>query len=355
MNSERNLVDDVLIDEIRQQPEAVKACAAGLPAQAEAFSRLRGLVTATPIVLTGMGSSFDAAEALASRLCCRGLIALAVNAAELLHFRLAMLRPGSMVMAISQSGESAELVQLAERLGRADVRLVAVTNAPESTLARCAEVSLQLGCGPEFGPSTKSIQATMIVLAVLEELLASSRPVAEVIETVSGGALLLAETISGLLRREDEIVSTLRAWLGSTESVWLLSRGQGMATAEIAALVLKEAGQLAAGAMDAGEFRHGPLELAGPRLAVAVVSVEPAVRRLEDGLLAELASHGTSVIQIGGAGSRPWPVVELPAWGSLLDAGLAVVPFQLLTWSLARERTPQPGRFAKGSKTTTKE
>ncbi|MBN9104597.1 MAG: SIS domain-containing protein [Propionibacteriaceae bacterium] len=351
---------DILITEIEQQPTAVRATADGLSDQLSAFQAVRELLGSrgsAPVVITGMGSSQDAAEALASRLARRGLATHAVNTAELVRFRLAMLRPGSVVIALSQSGESAELVRLSRELSRLDtVRLVAVTNTPESTLARRAAVSLELNCGPEQGPTTKSIQSMMIVLAVIEELAVTDRSMVEIIDLVQAHAEQLATAIADLLERREAIIGTMRDWLGESCSVWLLGRGQGLAAVETSALVLKEAGHQQAAAMDPAEFRHGPFELAGPDLAVAVVSVEPSVLELDDALLADLADHRTRVLQLGALPpDRPWPSLNLPIRDSLVDASLAVVPFQLLTWSLAVERTPEPGRFVKGGKTTTKE
>jgi hypothetical protein len=87
-----------------------------------------------------------------------------------------------------------------------------------------------------------------------------------------------------------------------------------------------------------------------------MVSIEPTVIALDDGLLTDLCEHGTRVVQIGTVvGSKPWPAVALPIQGSLLDASLAVLPFQLLTWSLASERMSEPGRFIRGHKTTSRE
>ena len=88
------------------------------------------------------------------------------DTAELLHFRLPMLRAGDDLVLVSQSGESAETVRAAERLrarGEAP-RIIAVTNDPDSSLARVADLTLQTLAGEETGPSTMTFAAALVVI-----------------------------------------------------------------------------------------------------------------------------------------------------------------------------------------------
>lgn len=125
--------------------------------------------------------------------------------------------------------------------------------------------------------------------------------------------------------------------------------------AELGALIMKEAAQVAAISMDAAEFRHGPLELAGPGLSVVVVAIEEAVRDLDERLVADLASAGSPVIVVGPVGLGARYHLPTESVDPLFDVIQAGVPLQLMTWAIAAERHEVPGVFRVGAKVTVSE
>ena len=103
--------------EIAGQPAAIRRAAAAAVDQADASPRCGPSSAArTRVVLTGMGSSYDACYPAATRLAAAGVLATMVDAAELLHFRLDALEPGTLLVCVSQSGESAETVRVVREL-----------------------------------------------------------------------------------------------------------------------------------------------------------------------------------------------------------------------------------------------
>ena len=123
-----------------------------------------------------MGSSYDACYPAIVELARAGVPAVQVDAAELLHFRSAILRPGTTLLVVSQSGESAETVRLVRDLvarpGRG--RLIGVTNGPGNTLAALADVALDTRAGEETGPSTMTFAASLVRVGALARVLAGS-------------------------------------------------------------------------------------------------------------------------------------------------------------------------------------
>ncbi len=113
-----------------------------------------------------MGSSYDACYPAVTALARAGVASFQLDAAELLHFRLAMLRGNDTLVLVSQSGESAETVRAAELLReRGDAPfIVAVTNDPASSLARLADVAVLTFAGEETGPSTMTFAAALVVV-----------------------------------------------------------------------------------------------------------------------------------------------------------------------------------------------
>jgi glucosamine--fructose-6-phosphate aminotransferase (isomerizing) len=123
------------------------------------------------------------------------------------------------------------------------------------------------------------------------------------------------------------------------------------------ALTLKEAARMPAESLQAAQFRHGPLELAGSDMATIVFATEPRTRHLELKLAGELAAAGGAVLvvsQDGEApqGARSLAIGELPAG---IAPAVAILPAQLLALQLALERGRTPGAFTLASKVTTVE
>ena len=253
--------------------------------------------------------------------------------------------PDSLLVCVSQSGESAELVRLIERLpagGRPTI--AAVTNGSANTLAAAADIALDTCAGEELGPSTMTFAGAMAVL----EALAGDPPLERAAPRDGAPA--------GRTRRAPPTTSARGSAAGPRSPC--VGRGSARAAAEMGALTLKEAARFPAESMQAAQFRHGPLELAGPHLAVMVFATEPAHPRrwswswpaswpppappCSSSARTVTARTGAEAIAVG------------PLSGGLAAAA-ATVPAQLLAWRLARCRGLTPGEFAIAGKVTTRE
>ena len=104
---------DRFVAEIAEQPQALRRAGRGLVEQSHQLGRLREAVASSrSILFTGMGSSYDACYPIVTALAGQGRACSMLDTAELLHFRMPLLRPDSLLVCVSQSGESAELVRL---------------------------------------------------------------------------------------------------------------------------------------------------------------------------------------------------------------------------------------------------
>jgi glucosamine--fructose-6-phosphate aminotransferase (isomerizing) len=334
---------DRFIEEIAGQPEAVRRAEAALARQADDVAELRrALDRPDPVIFTGMGSSYDASYPAVTTLAGRGVDCWMLDTAELLHFRMAAMRRAGVLACVSQSGESAELVRLVERLPAERPLVAAITNGTENTLARAADIALDTGAGEEHGPSTMTFAGA---LAVLDALVGDPQFERAALE------------MERLLAEPEATADRLCEWIDGRPTLALVGRGSARAAAEMGALTLKEAARFPAESLQAAQFRHGPLELAGPRLAVIVIATEPRTRDLELGLAAELAAAGAAVLVVSQDGDAPGGC-ESVAVGPLengLAAAAATIPAQLLAWRLARSRGLTPGEFALAGKVTTRE
>jgi glucosamine--fructose-6-phosphate aminotransferase (isomerizing) len=311
---------------------------------------------ASSIVLTGMGSSYDALYPAVVDLATCGRSAVMVDAAELVHFRAGILDERALVVAVSQSGESAELVRLVGELerSRSRPRLVSVTNDLANGLAACADVALDTCAGREVGPSTMTFAGSLVVLAAASAVLAGDS-VEDAVAAVRAEAGRAANAGERLLR-DPGLAGELESRLGRAVVV-LLGRGPARAAAEMGSLILKEAASVPAESLQTAQFRHGPLELAGPDLAAIIFATEPETRGLDLALAEELIDAGSAVLIVGPDTEGPSRAMRLGV-GSLhrsLAPAVSVIPAQLLAWRLALSRGRDPGMYTRASKVTTRE
>jgi glucosamine--fructose-6-phosphate aminotransferase (isomerizing) len=123
------------------------------------------------------------------------------------------------------------------------------------------------------------------------------------------------------------------------------------------ALSLKEVARLPAESLQAAQFRHGPLELAGPDLAAVIFATEPETEHMDRALGADLIDAGAAVLLVspdGAApsGARPVAIGDLPRE---LASAVSIIPVQLLAWRLALDRGRRPGSMTRATKVTTRE
>jgi glutamine---fructose-6-phosphate transaminase (isomerizing) len=338
---------DRFIAEIAGQPAAIRRARQAAVDQADALAAVRAR---GHIVFTGMGSSYDACYPAVTALGTAGVAATMLDAAELLHFRLPAVCRDTLVVCVSQSGRSAETVRVAEALAaRADRPMVAaVTNGADNPLAALADIHLDTRAGEEHGPSTMTFAATLVMLEAVAAALGAHS---------TDGAETAAAQAERLVADADATADALAAWLDDRPVLILLARGGGRAAAEMGALTLKEAARFPAESLQAAQFRHGPLELAGPEMAAIVFATAAATRSLDLGMAEELAAAGAAVLVVGPDGSAPGATkpVAIGELSECLSPAVAVIPTQLLAWTLARSRGLDPGGYTRATKVTERE
>jgi len=342
---------DPFIAEIAGQPDALRRAGAASLRQADAVAEAAASAGGRTLAFAGMGSSYDACYPAVADLAVAGIPALMVDAAELLHMRLATLGAGDLLILVSQSGESAETVAVARSLReRGDApTIVAVTNGLDNRLAGLADVALDTEAGPETGPSTMTFVATLVLVGAL------ARAIGGVATDGVADAANAAATAVGSLLGDGSLPDRLAAWHDGRATTVILGRGAARAAAEMGALTLKEAVGIPVESLQAAQFRHGPLELAGPALAAIVIATEPETAELDLGLATDLRALGAGVLVVarhddGGPGT-----IEIGDLDRLVAPAASIVPVQLLAWRLATLAGRDPGTYVHAAKVTTRE
>jgi glutamine---fructose-6-phosphate transaminase (isomerizing) len=242
---------------------------------------------------------------------------------------------GWLAVGLSQSGRTPEIATVLERYREGGARTVAVTNDPDSPLARGASVHVSLGAGEERAvPATKTFTAQLAAMALMAEALGPVPFGASDWDRLPGmvdellGDAKPAERVAGQLQGVDELACVGRGYL--------------MCVALEAALKLREAAGLRAEGWSAADFRHGPLTVAGPALPTLAVSARgPAAADVAE-LTEQLAGGGAPVLSMSDD-----PEASLPFPGGLpepLAAIPATVRAQQLALALARRRGVDPDR-----------
>jgi glutamine---fructose-6-phosphate transaminase (isomerizing) len=348
---------DPFIAEIAGQPDALRRAASGLADQRQILHDIARDGGGRSIVFTGMGSSYDACYPAVAELARAGVAAIMLDAAELLHFRTGMIGQSTLLVAVSQSGESIEVVRVVGGLARGSARpmVVSITNGATNTLASLADRALDTRAGQETGPSTMTFGASLVAVAALGRVLGGI-PIDSALRGLAVDADMAALSIEHLLG-ESDLPDRLVSWLADRETVVILGRGPARAAAEMGALTIKEAVGMPVESIQTGQFRHGPLELAGPSLAAIVIATEPETLALDLALTDELLASGAGVLLVATdphPGSGTMQVTTGP-----LDRGIgpaaSIIPCQLLAWRLAALRGREPGAYYRATKVTTHE
>jgi glucosamine--fructose-6-phosphate aminotransferase (isomerizing) len=342
--------------EIYSQPDVIARTAeAALPqlnALAPLLLRLRQ-GDFRRILFTGMGSSFFVLYPSLRRLAGLATIdAQAVEAAELLHYRQAMLTPKTLLIIVSQSGRSAEIPGLLELARNSQSVVLGVTNTPGSILAQGSHHVLTMQAGEEATVSTKTYTCTLALLHLLTTALLGQDTAAEARQIVS-----LAGDIRARLDDWRDQMSGLAERWKETPFIEYLGRGHSMASVSTAALISKESIKLPTEGQNAGQFRHGPIELVDARFTGVLFWGEAATHPQNFELARDIIRYGGQLAQIGQAASE-LPGVEsilIPACAPALLPLPEIIPVQLFCGEMSIRRGYAAGQFRYIGKVTVNE
>lgn len=314
-----------LMDDILRQPTELRGCLSRLRTLDSVREAGRRLAGAADVYVVGIGASYHAAQTAATLFARAGRPVHIADASELLH--QPVFRPASVLLVLSRSGKSVEIVGLLDLARRHRLQLIAITNAPESPLGRGADLTIPLGAAFDHAVSI----VTYSTLALGAALVAAS--------ALSLAVPDLDAAFDALEACLPEWSRQLEAWTPPSGPAYFLGRGAAFASAQEARLLWEEAAKSPATALSSGAFRHGPQEIVAPGLLVGLW-IDGGYRRTEDFLLArDLVSLDAQVLLVGQGLPEPGglnfrlPAID-PAWQFLVE----IVPAQLAAERAARVR-----------------
>lgn len=361
---EKGGYDHFMLKEIHEQPQSVADCMRGRLNAEEGWIRLGGLeefanrvLQADRFIIAACGTSWHAgliAEYLFEDL---ARIPVEVEYASELRYRNPIIREKDLVIAISQSGETADTLAALEMAKQKGAMLFGIVNSVGSSIARITDAGSYIHAGPEIGvASTKAFTGQVSLLTMMALSLAQKRG------TISNSYFrqLVSElaNIPDKIRRvleKDEQIRYIAGEIKDHSNALYLGRGYNFPVALEGALKLKEISYIHAEGYPAAEMKHGPIALIDENMPVIVITTnrsayDKIVSNIQEvkarkGLVIAIVNEGDTVIS-----KMADHVIEIPNTEEPFTPLLSVIPLQLLSYHIALMRgcnVDQPRNLAK--------
>ncbi|MGQ9661553.1 MAG: glutamine--fructose-6-phosphate transaminase (isomerizing) [Kiritimatiellia bacterium] len=399
--------------EIHEQAEAMYACLAGRLRSSDEPIRLEGVPLTDDeikgihkVLFTACGTAYHAG--LVGRFLMEKLARIPAEAdlAAELRARDPMVLDSTLVIPVSQSGETMDTLLALRDMRKKGAKVISVVNVVDSTIARESDGVVYIQAGPEIGvASTKAYTLQILTIELIALRFAEVRRSVppETIRELKAALLKVPEQAAQLLGREADVKKIAEKYFDLRREVWkkhgiyfergeefvasdgywstmrrrdamrpnslYLGRGINVASAMEGALKLKEISYIHAEGYSAGEMKHGPIALVEPALFTVAIAVEGEVKEQMIGNIMEIKARSGPVIavategdtQIESAGvdrnadphdvaAQPNDMIWIPKCPELISPILVAIPLQLLAYHIADlrgEHIDQPRNLAK--------
>jgi len=333
------------MEEILQQPAALSGLRKYYSSPgAVPLRALRKLVARWPptVVFTGMGSSLFAAYPAQAFLTASGIPAIVWETAELLHHHLKSLNRDTLLIVVSQSGETVEVIRLLDSLPR-KVGVVGVVNRDTSTVGRRVDLLLPMMAGTQTTVSTKTYTCSVAVLMYLA-LTVARRP----LHLLTQALTQAIEAEERLLDRHEVFTPPLAEFFNEPPYVALMSRGADLASVYQGALTLKEVARVPAEPITAAQFRHGPMEIIKPAHRYVIFARQGKTGKFLIKLAEDIRRHRGRVVlftELPFADITNVKLIQVESVRLGLGTLVDIVYIQLLAHELALRAGLDPGKF----------
>lgn len=343
---EKGGYDHFMIKEILEQPSTIFDCLRGRLETQYPSIQLSGIekykeqfLAAQRIIILACGTSWHAglvAEYIIEELC---RIPVEVEYASEFRYRNPVVHPGDIIVAISQSGETADTIVAIDQAKKNGAIIMGVVNAVGSTIARLSDTGVYTHSGPEIGvASTKAFtgQVTVLILIALKIALDKGTITKERFNQLCLELASVPEKIQEIFTQNDHIHTIAKKYSHLKDALYL-GRGYNFPIALEGALKLKEISYIHAEGYPAAEMKHGPIALVDESLlSVFIATKDPYYEKIisniqeikaRKGMVLAIVNKGDKVI----AGIAD-DVIEVPEIDELIAPLLNVVPLQLLSY-----------------------
>lgn len=321
------------LKEISEQPDTIiKAGENTLDAIEQATDYIKH---AKNVYITGSGTSYNAALVAKYLMSKYAKIKLEPIISSELPFSPDSIEPNSILIAISQSGESADVLEAVNIAKKSGAKIISIVNLLTSSLVQESSVVIGMNCGPEIGvAATKSFTSQLgIIYKVTEKICAGC---------IGVDFDKISELISKILSSHSKIKEVSKQ-LKDVSDIYILGRGIHYPIASEAALKLKELTYIHAEGIPGGELKHGPLALMDSNVFVIIINPNDSTYNDTITSAREIKARGAKIIGISDKKSDVYDYwIEIPTIEESMFPIIEIIPIQLLAYYSALEKETDP-------------
>lgn len=339
-----------MLKEIHEQPKAIADTLAGRVSETgrivldELDMDAKLLRAIDKVFVVACGTSYHAAMMAKYAIERWTRLPVEIDIASEFRYRDPVLDARSLVIGISQSGETIDTLAAIRYAKAQGANVIGVSNVIDSALARESDAALYTRAGLEIGvAATKTFTTQLVAMQLLGLYLAQVRGTLDPgkIELLVGDLQKLPGQVEEVLARSDEIEALAKSWV-DVRDYFFLGRSGDFPVAMEGALKLKEIAYVRAEGYAAGEMKHGPIALIEEGVVVVGIATDSHVRTKTHSNMEEMKARGGTIVLVAEEGDDVAAiadhVIRVPSGPDLLCTVTAVVPLQLLAYHVATAR-----------------
>ena len=287
------------------------------------------------LYITGSGSSYNAAEVSKYLISQFTKHKMDLVISSELPFSPDYVEKDSTFIAISQSGESADVLEAVKIAKKSNSYIISIVNHPNSSLSQESNQIIGLNCGPEIGvAATKSFTSQLVVLYKIIDKLCN--------QCINPNWKNISDSISEILSNHQSIKKLANELKGISD-IYVLGRGIHLPVAKESALKLKELSYIHAEGIPGGELKHGPLALIDSNVYVIILNPNDSTYNDTLNSVNEIKSRGAKIIGISDKESELYDYwIKIPKLEAYLYPLIEIIPIQLLSYYIALENNTDP-------------
>ena len=319
------------IKEISEQPDTILRAVDNN--QIQQF--VDNIKQAKNLYITGSGTSYNAAEIAKYLMSKFAKIKINTLISSELPFSPNEIEPDSTLITISQSGESADVLEAVKIAKESNAKILSIVNLLNSSLSQQSSLAIGLNCGPEIGvAATKSFTSQLAILYKITDQLCNG--------CINPDWKKVSDAISHVLSNNLKI-KELAKNLKEITDIYVLGRGIHLPIAREAALKLKELSYIHAEGIPGGELKHGPLALMDSNVYVIIINPRDSTYNDTLNSANEIKARGAKIIGISDKKNDVYDHwIEIPSVDEALYPIVEIVPIQLLAYYSALEKKTDP-------------
>lgn len=321
------------LKEISEQPETILNAGKKTESAIEQTSDF--IKHAKTVYITGSGTSYNAALVAKYLMSKYAKVKIEPIISSELPTLPDSIEPNSILIAISQSGESADVLEAVNIAKKSNAKILSIANHKNSSLVHESSLFLGMNCGPEIGvAATKSFTSQLVILYKITEKLCNG--------CLDLDFKQVSNSIATILSNHSKIQGVARE-LKEVSDIYILGRGIHYPIASEAALKLKELTYIHAEGIPGGELKHGPLALMDSNVYVIIINPNDSTYTDTLTSASEIKARGAKIIGISDKNSDVYDHwIEIPTIKESMFPLIEIIPIQLLAYYSAIEKDTDP-------------